>query len=107
MAFDQDEAVRRLDEPLATEVALDTAARQLPDARSDGQGAGAGDPRLEAGLHRRVEVGLPDFPAGLVEQPDDAVGPGDDQARAVLRKAQQRWTADVDSHGRARLGEQG
>jgi hypothetical protein len=36
VGFDQDQAVRGLDEPLATQVAFDPASGQLPDARRDG-----------------------------------------------------------------------
>ncbi len=97
VGLDEDEAVRRLDDPLAAEVALDAAAGQLPHARPDRHGAGVGDPRLGVALGGLVEVGPPALLAAPVEQADHAVGAGDDDARAVAADAHQAGAAHRDA----------
>ena len=83
MSFDEDVAVKRLDQALPAEVAFDAAAWQLPDAFDDRRGAGVGDPRLERFGSFLVQVGLPQLLAVEREFEHRAVRPGREELVAV------------------------
>jgi hypothetical protein len=80
---------------LAAEIAFHPAPGDLPDARDDRRGAGAGDPGLDGPRDSLVQVSLPALlPAGR-DAEERAVGPGGDHVVLAREEADQRRAAEV------------